>query len=98
MEEPAGAGSARSGLERLAAGDDVPSGDQHVTRGSGLGRVGLAVAARDVGVEAMPGLVGRQACWAASIAAQRNVLGPALGMRPVLELSPDCLIVGASPE
>src|SRR5215218_4414093 len=43
------------------------------------------------------GLVGRQACWAASTAAQRRVLEPALDSAPVRDRSPDWLIFGARP-
>ena len=43
------------------------------------------------------GFVGRQADWAASIAAHRSVRGPALESAPVLERSPDWLIFGARP-
>src|SRR5215203_927456 len=46
-------GSARgAGLERLAEREDVPGGDQDLAGDGGLGRVGLAVAALDLGVEA----------------------------------------------
>jgi hypothetical protein len=41
-------------LERLVEREDVPGGDQDLARDGGLGRVGLAVAALDVGVEAVP--------------------------------------------
>src|SRR4051812_16264286 len=43
------------------------------------------------------GLVARQACWAASTAAQRRVRDPALESAPVRERSPDWLIFGARP-
>ena len=53
------------GLNGSLAGEDVPGGDQDLARDGGLGGVGLAVAALDVGVErGARGCVGRQACWA----------------------------------
>ena len=44
------------------------------------------------------GLVGRQACWAASTTAQRRVPEPALDRAPVRERSPDRLIFGRERE
>ena len=74
----------------------MPGGDQDLARDGGLGRV-LAGALGEVGVELVPGLVGRHACWAASTAAQRSVREPALESAPVRERSPDWLIFGARP-
>ena len=84
------------GLEGLLAGEDVPGGDQDLARDGGLGRV-LARALGDIGVERVPRVRGRQACWAASTAAQRRVRDPALESAPVRERSPDWSIFGARP-
>jgi hypothetical protein len=45
-------------LERPLVGEDVPDGDQDLAGDGGLGGVGLAVAALDVGVELVAGVVG----------------------------------------
>jgi hypothetical protein len=51
-------GCGGAGLERLAAGEDVPAGDQDLPRNGGLGGVALAVALLGIGVEPVPGVVG----------------------------------------
>ena len=82
-----GAAVSAAGLERLVAGEHV---HQHLAGDRGLGGVGLALALGGLAVELVPGLLSRQACWAASTAAQRSVLEPAFDSGPVRELWPDC--------
>src|SRR3954471_7132200 len=48
----------RRGLERLVAVQDVPAGDEDLAGDGGLGRIGLAVAALDLGVELVPRVAG----------------------------------------
>ena len=87
-------GCGGAGLERLAAGEACQLAMRIFRATAAL--AGLLLPWRFlVSVwSRCQGLLGRQACWAASTAAQRSVSGPALESRPVRELCPDCLIVG----
>src|SRR4051812_32485481 len=87
MEELAGAGGGRprsAGLGRLVAAEHVPARDPHLSGDGGLARVGFAVAALDVGVELVPGVVGAPSLLGALDRgpAQRSVSGMALDHAP----------------
>ena len=91
-----GVGSWR-GFEGFVAGEHVPGGDQDLARDRGFRGVVVARAAADVEVELVPGFDSRQACWAASTAAQPSSREPDLFSGPVCgRPSPDWRTRGAS--
>jgi hypothetical protein len=89
--------SAASEFERFPAREDVPGGDQDFPRDGALSWVGLVGALLDVDIQPVPGLVGRHAHCAGSIAAQRSDREPVLDSAPVRELCPGCATRGARP-